>query len=224
MVLKTIALVSALLIGTQDAPTDIAKSELPKEADCVICSANGESHGPEKAAAGVRYKGQFFYFCNAKEVAAFKGNPEAYLAPVLPRAAPKLTATTIDGKEVSLDNYKGKVVLIDFWATWCKPCVDAMPHLIKLQKEYGDKGFTVLGVSIDEETKKVGPFVAKRKLTYPVVIDSKTTPTWQAFNVSGVPAVFLIDRDGQIIAQWRGKMKPSEIEAAVKAAIAKPAS
>ena len=221
MILNTLVLISSLAAFVQDAPIDIAKGELPKEAECTVCSTNGESHGPEKPAAGVRYKGKSFYFCSTKEVSTFKSDPEAFVPPVLPRPAPKLSGTLLDGSSVNLDAYKGKVVLIDFWATWCKPCVDAMPHISKLAKEFGDKGFTVLGVSIDEEPNKVAPFVKKRKIEYPIVLDDKKTPSWQSFKVSGIPALFLVDREGQIIAQWRGKIKASDVEAAVKTAVGK---
>src|SRR4051812_2214381 len=76
----------------QDTPRDIPKNELPNSAVCTVCTANGNAHGPEKPAAGVRYKGNTFYFCNAKEVATFKNDPDSFLPPVLPRPVPKFTA------------------------------------------------------------------------------------------------------------------------------------
>ena len=78
-------------------PEEIAKKDLPKKAVCFVCSANGETHGEEKPAAGARYKGKTYYFCNEKEAVAFKQDPEAYMPPVLPRPAPKSLGSTLDG-------------------------------------------------------------------------------------------------------------------------------
>jgi peroxiredoxin len=203
----------------QDTPTDIAKSELPKSASCVVCTQNGETHGEEKPAGGVMYKGKAYYFCNTREVAEFKKDPEAWMPPLLPRPAPALNVTSLDGKTLSLANYKDKVVLVDFWATWCKPCIDGMPEVDKLHKELSAKGLVVLGVSIDQDTKKVGPFAAKKRLSYDLVLDSKAKPTWQAFNVKAIPALFLIDKQGQIVAQWKGKVDHKELRSAVETAL-----
>lgn len=218
--LIAIAAVLASLTFAQDKAIDIPKSDLPKSAVCVVCSAGGEGHGEEKPAAGVRYKDRAYYFCNAKEVAGFKSDPEAFIPPLFPRPAPAATFTALDGKAVKLEDYRGKVVLLDFWATWCKPCVAAMPHLNKLQAAHGGKDFTVLGVSIDEEgAKKVRPFLTRNKVGYSVLLDSSKAPAWEAFKVKGIPAVFLIDRDGKIIAQWSGKPDAKAIDKAVADAI-----
>ena len=203
----------------QDTPQDIPKSELPRSAICAVCDANGSSHGPETPAAGVRFKGKSFYFCNTKEVVTFKRDPESYLPPVLPRRVPKFTVKNIDETAFDADAFKGKVTLVDFWATWCVPCVASMPDMQKLYDKYKESGFTVAGVSIDEEgAKKVKPFLAKRKFTYPMLLDTdKDAPTWKAFGVHVIPAVFLVDRDGQIVQQWTGKPDKKEIEKAVSA-------
>ncbi len=158
--MNTLTLITATiaLVGAQNTPQDIPKKELPKAAVCVVCSTGGEGHGEEKAAAGVRYKGKAYYFCNAKEVAEFRKDPDAFVPAVLPRAASSLKATTLGGQSVSLEDYKGKVVLLDFWATWCAPCVKEMPALDKLYKKHAARGLTVLGVSIDEDPKKAVAF------------------------------------------------------------------
>ncbi len=209
----------ALALLAQDKPVDISKAELPKMAHCVVCVGHGETE-EEKPAAGVRYKDKNYFFCNAKEVAEFKKDPESFIPPILPRPAPKLTATTLDGAPVTFADYKGKVVLVDFWATWCAPCIKAMPALEKLYAARKDKDFVSLGVSIDEDPKKVAPFLKKQKLTYPILLDDQKTPTWAGFSVKAIPAIFLIDRQGQIVAQWKGEPKMKEIEAAVDKALA----
>jgi peroxiredoxin len=180
-----------------------------------------EEHGDEKPAAGVRFLGKSYFFCNTKEVAEFKKDPEAFMPPVLPRVAPKLTASNLSGGAVSLEDYKGKVVLLDFWATWCAPCIKSMPAVEKLYASRKDKGFVALGVSIDEDQKKVAPFLKKHAFTYSILLDDAKAPTWAAYKVKAIPAIYLIDREGQIVAQWKGEPKMKDVEAAVDAALAK---
>lgn len=201
----------------QDVPENIAKKSLPKKAVCVICNLNGEGHNEEKVSAGVMYKGKAYYFCNLSEVETFKKAPASFLPPVLPRPAPDTLGTKLEGGAVALSEYEGKIVLVDFWATWCVPCVKAMPEMQKLHDKYADTGFSVIGISIDEEgIKKVKPFLAKRKFTYPMLLDTNTkAPVWKAYGVHGVPALFLIDRAGQIVQQWTGKIDSKVVAKAV---------
>ena len=224
--MKQLAFVALLLAGAtpagarQDTPQDITKAELPKKAVCVVCEANGGGHGEEKPAAGVRYKGKSYFFCSAKEVAEFKREPEAYMPPVLPRPAPALDVRKLDGKPAGLADYKGKVAVVDFWATWCKPCVKSMPEMMKLHEKYGAKGFTVIGVSIDEDgAKSVRPFLEKRKITYPIVLDG--SKAWKAWGVRAIPAVFLVDKEGNIVRQWTGNADKKELERAIEELISK---
>ena len=156
----------------QDKPIPVT-GKLPAKAECVVCSAHGAAHGMEKPAAGMQYKGKTYYFCSKKEVAGFAKDPEGFMPPVLPRPAPAFALKSARGGTTTLSGLKGQVALIDFWATWCAPCVEAMPDLQKLHNRYAGKGFTVVGVSIDEDgMKSVGPFLAKRKFTYPILLDT----------------------------------------------------
>jgi thiol-disulfide isomerase/thioredoxin len=197
----------------QDKPSPIT-GKLPAKAPCVVCSANGEEHGEEKPAAGMMYKGKAYYFCNKKEVAQFAQDPESFLPPALPRPAPAASLKTLSGTPASLASMKGKVVLVDFWATWCKPCVETMPELQKLHDKYSSKGFSVVGVSIDEKgARDVEPFLAKRKFTYPMLLDQ--AGNWQKWGVRAIPALFLLDKNGQIVRQWTGKADKKEVERAV---------
>lgn len=220
--MKTFVTIACLLLTVrggfaQDIPVNIAKKSLPQKAVCIVCNANGEGHNEEKPVAGVMYKSKAYYFCDLKEVETFKKTPESFLPPVLPRPAPDVLGAKLDSKEVVLSEFKGKVLLVDFWATWCAPCVKAMPDLQKMQEKYAEKDFSVIGVSVDVEgAKKVKPFLAKRKFTYPILLDSNAkTPAWKAFGVHGVPALFLIDREGQIVQQWTGKINHKEVAKAV---------
>ena len=106
-------------------------------------------------------------------------------------------------------------MLLDFWATWCAPCRKSMPDLQALHKKYAERGFAVIGVSIDEGGAGQGEEVrhVQKKITYPIAVDSEKTPAWEAFKVKAVPAAFLLDRDGRIVAQWNGVSAPAaEIE------------
>jgi peroxiredoxin len=208
----------ALAVRAQDKPTRIT-GKLPARAECVICSRNGEGHGEEKAAAGVRYKGKPYYFCSKGEVAAFEQDPDAFLPPVLPRPAPAAPLKSLTGDTATLASYKGKVVLVDFWATWCAPCVKTMPDVQKLHGQYGAKGFTAVGVSVDEGgAKTVKRFLDKRKFTYPMLLDAEGKAS-ERFGVRAIPALFLLDRDGNIVRQWTGSVDKETVEKAVVEAL-----
>jgi len=96
-------------------------------------------------------------------------------------------------------------VLLDFWATWCVPCRKSMPELQALHDKFGSRGLSVIGISIDENgLAKVKKFVAARKITYSIAVDSDRNPAWDAFRVKAIPAAYLMNREGQIVAQWTG--------------------
>lgn len=202
--------------AAQDKPA-VVKGNLPRKAVCLVCSQHGEGHGEEKPAGAVAYKGKTYYFCNKKEVEAFVKDPEAFVPPVLPRSAPAANLKTLTGGATTFSGMKGKVLLVDFWATWCKPCIAVMPDLQKLHDRYAGRGFAVVGVSIDEGgAKDVQPFLARRKqLTYPMLLDQNGV--WEKWGVRAIPAMFLVDRDGRIVRQWTGKVDKKEVERAVAA-------
>jgi peroxiredoxin len=107
--------------------------------------------------------------------------------------------TGLDGKTYSLDGLRGKVVLLNFWATWCPPCRKEMPDLEKLYRELGPKGFVVLAVS-DEKRDVVERFLADKGYTFPILLDEGRKVN-TAFDVEGIPKSFLFGRDGKIVAQ-----------------------
>ncbi len=184
--------------------------DVPSKAICTVCVVlnTHDKIAPEKVKASSQYEGKDFYFCSTVCGDKFDGDPIAYMPPVFPRPVPEFAAKTLDGGDANVGQYSGQVVLIDFWATWCSPCKEMMPELQKLHSAYADKGFVVLGISIDEgkkAVKKVRKFINKQKIDYPVVMDIEDAPAWAAFHVPAVPATYLIDQKGQIIAQWIGK-------------------
>ncbi|MGH7724503.1 MAG: TlpA family protein disulfide reductase, partial [Candidatus Eiseniibacteriota bacterium] len=136
---------------------------------------------------------------------AFAGDPIAYLPPTFPRPVPAFALKDFAGKPLSPATLKGQVVLVDFWATWCVPCRKSMPELQAIHEKYKTRGFSVLGISIDEgDPGKVRKYADSKKITYPIAVDSDKSPAWEAFRVKAIPAAYLVDREGRIVAQWTG--------------------
>lgn len=115
------------------------------------------------------------------------------------RQAADFTLLDLEGKTWHLRDLKGKVVLVNFWATWCPPCRKEMPDLQALYDRYKDQGFIVLSIS-DEENGKVAAFIAEKKISYPVLLDPGRKVN-DAFVVEGIPKSFVYDRDGKMVAQ-----------------------
>ena len=109
------------------------------------------------------------------------------------------TLTDLQGKTWTLKDLKGKVVLVNFWATWCPPCRKEMPDLNTLYLRFKDQGFVILAIS-DEEADKVKPFIAERSISYPVMLDPGRKVN-ELFQVQGIPKSFVYDRDGKLVAQ-----------------------
>jgi peroxiredoxin len=195
-------------------------AQLPKEAICAVCRITEGAAKPEKATAASVFQGVTYYFCAQKCKEEFDADPIAYLPPVLPRPAPHFALANLAGEKIALKNFRGKAVLLDFWATWCKPCVKSMPALQKLHDKFAPKGFTVLGISTDEEKKKVKPFIEKHKIAYPILLDAEESPAWEIYKVKVIPMMFLIDAKGQIVKQWVGEADMKEVESAIAGLVA----
>lgn len=119
--------------------------------------------------------------------------------------APDFVLKDIEGKDIQLSRYKGKIVVLEFWATWCPPCKETIPELIALQKRYAGKGVVVLGVSIDEGgdlIPKLSAFSKKNKINYPILIGNEEVS--RAYGVISIPATVLIGRDNKIITSYKG--------------------
>jgi thiol-disulfide isomerase/thioredoxin len=111
--------------------------------------------------------------------------------------APDFSLKTLEGQEVTLASLKGKVVLIDFWATWCGPCRESIPHLVDLYKSYREKGFEVVGISVDKgEAEVVRRFSKAMGIPYPILIASEEVT--RNYAVTALPTTILVDRKGRI--------------------------
>ena len=130
---------------------------------------------------------------------------------------PEFALPSVVGDEtISLQDFRGKVLLINFWATWCPPCRKEIPSLISLQKEYASKGFSVIGLSMDQGGKKqVAKFVKKAGMNYPVAIADKKAAR-EFGGVIGIPASFLLDRSGKVAKEYPGYVTHEVLEKDIK--------
>jgi thiol-disulfide isomerase/thioredoxin len=162
---------------------------------------------------------------------ATRVHTSASMRPVAMKAgepAPDISVKDLDDKDVTLADYKGKVVLVNFWATWCDPCREEIPWLIEMQDKYGPKGFTVLGIAMDEEGKPVvAPFVAKERydvkgaklpMNYPIVIGSESVAE-KFGGLLGYPTSVLISKDGKQLKRVTGIINEEEISKLIEGAL-----
>jgi len=141
------------------------------------------------------------------------------------KTAPEVSFKGLDGKDVTLASLKGKVVIVNFWATWCEPCQIEIPWMIEFQKKYADKGFTVLGVAMDDEgASVVSPFLQKEKfdvdgeklpINYPIVLGNDDI-TAKFGGILGLPTSFVVNRDGKIAKHIMGLVNHDDLEATIK--------
>lgn len=131
------------------------------------------------------------------------------------QAAPDFTLMDINGNAVSLSDFEGKVVFLNFWATWCRPCRMEIPHFIELIDKYGDD-FVVLGVAIDNrEFEKVPPFMDNMGINYPVVLDTKGVSNMYG-GIRSIPTTFVISREGKAVEMIVGSRPKDEFENLIK--------
>ncbi|MFZ5504315.1 MAG: TlpA family protein disulfide reductase [Pseudomonadota bacterium] len=132
------------------------------------------------------------------------GLPAAVRAGVAPSApAPDFTLRSLDGPNLRLQEQRGKVVLLNFWATWCGPCREEMPQLNKLFERFRPSGFTLLGVNVDEDSRNAAGIAGQLGVKFPVLLDSDKRVA-KLYDLSAMPSTVLIDRDGKVRYLHRG--------------------
>ncbi len=133
--------------------------------------------------------------------------------------APEFSLTDITGKPLKLSDYQGKVVVLDFWATWCGPCRMEIPGFIELQKRYAAQGFTMIGISMDDSPEPVVDFYNQFHMNYPVAVGNDRLGELYG-GMPGLPTTFVIGRDGRIYAKHSGAYDPSVFETEIKELLA----
>jgi cytochrome c biogenesis protein CcmG/thiol:disulfide interchange protein DsbE len=159
------------------------------------------------------------------------GDAGQSLSPLQGKSAPAFTLEDLSGNKVSLADYKGKALLINFWATWCAPCKIETPWMVELRNQYAPQGFEILAVSMDDldrgepeklsaEKKEIAAFVQKMHMPYPVLIggDSISKPYG---GLDDLPTSFFVDRNGTVVASQLGLTSKEEIEAKIKQSLGK---
>jgi len=160
------------------------------------------------------------------------GTPQ-YISPLMGKPAPAFALDDLSGKKVTLTSYRGKAVLINFWATWCAPCRLETPWLIDLRNKYAAQGFEILGVDTEgddlqksdtagwaKEKAEVGKFAAEMRVPYPVLMDGDSIDR-EYGGLDDLPASFFVDRKGTVVAVQVGLTSESEMEAKIQKALGK---
>lgn len=129
----------------------------------------------------------------------------------LPRQAPDFSLPDLSGQKLTLSSYRGKVVLLDFWATWCAPCREEIPRFVEMQDKYQAQGLQILGVSMDDSPEPVREFSQKFHMNYPVVMGNAKTGELYG-GILGLPVAYLIDREGRVTSRHIGAIDAAVFE------------
>lgn len=134
--------------------------------------------------------------------------------------AADFTLTQLNGQPLTLSTYRGKVVLLDFWATWCVPCREEIPHFVELQDKLGNQGLQIIGVSMDDSPDPVRPFAQQFHMNYPIVMGSAKIGE-EYGGVLGLPIAFILDRNGRILKKHIGATSAEVFEREITPLLAK---
>ncbi|HYK02169.1 MAG TPA: redoxin family protein [Thermoanaerobaculia bacterium] len=189
-----------------------------EQAVCAVCGPR-EGAGFEPVKAHATHKGKAYAFCSLKCKVEFLKNPDEFLVTDEGKPAPAFTLKSFDGKPLSLGDFRGQVVLLDFWGTFCIPCVNALPELQALHAKNASRGFAVVGVTVDDRAAMVAKATSRAKVTYPVV--QATPAVWSAYKVNALPSLVLVGRDGRIVKRFGGEADRAGMLETIEQALAK---
>ena len=155
------------------------------------------------------------YFMLRKDDSRAAEAPRPGLPPTaVTGAAPAFTLVDLGGKNVSLSDFQGKIVVLDFWATWCPPCRREIPDFISLQNQYASQGVQIVGIALDEP-EKVQAFARDNGMNYPVLLGNDAISAKYG-GIDGIPTTFIIDRTGRIVNRFEGFRPRETFEAEIK--------
>ena len=132
--------------------------------------------------------------------------------------APEFSLPDLSGQSQSLSSYRGKVVMLNFWATWCTPCQKEIPEFVNIQNKYQGQGFQIIGISMDDSVDPVRPFYQRMKINYPVVMGSAKLGE-EYGGILGLPVTFLIGKDGRTRVKHIGPVDPPVLEREIQSAL-----
>jgi thiol-disulfide isomerase/thioredoxin len=206
-------------LGLQALTDESGRFEIanaPSDEFELVIMANGYAPLKEIKLAAAQKDAQF----TLKPAKADSRQREAAAGPQVGADAPAIEVTTLDGKKLALDKLRGKVVLLDFWATWCGPCVQEIPNMLSVHKEFGMReDFVMISISLDQDERAVRGFIEARKMTWHQVFGESggAEKAADTYGVNAIPALFLIDRQGKVAAAGpRGGEVKVEVQKALE--------
>jgi peroxiredoxin len=153
---------------------------------------------------------------------SFNQSDENVSQPQVGQAAPNFSLTNTDEKKMSLQELRGKVVVVNFWGTWCDPCREEMPRIQLMYEKYKDNGVVVVGVNIGESRVTAKGFADRLGLTFPIVLDHDRSVTLNQYKIGPIPTSFFIDKQGVVRYIYTGPMSSGYLETKIQTLLSQP--